>query len=94
MDKSIDVVLSSSYIRAIDTVKDFTDRNGLVVESIHDFRERKLDGECLDDYVSFSKRQWSDFTYRLSDGETLVEVWERNVAELVSAINQYKDKIL
>ncbi|MFV0441522.1 MAG: hypothetical protein ACK5LV_09570 [Lachnospirales bacterium] len=32
-DKSIDVVFSSTYIRTIDTVKDFAERNGLLTNA-------------------------------------------------------------
>ena len=42
-DKQIDVVLSSPFKRAVDTVKDFADSKGLTVETVNDFRERKVD---------------------------------------------------
>lgn len=34
-DKDIDVVLSSSYKRAVDTVKEFADMKGLAVMELH-----------------------------------------------------------
>lgn len=42
-DKRIDVVLSSPYKRATDTVLDFADTYGFEIKTIDDFRERKVD---------------------------------------------------
>lgn len=39
-DKNIDIVISSPFKRAVDTVQDFADKNGLPVEIVEDFRER------------------------------------------------------
>jgi len=40
-DKDIHVVISSPYLRAIDTVKDFAGEVGLDIKIVDDFRERK-----------------------------------------------------
>ena len=91
-DKGIDAVLSSPYKRAIDTIRDFTDSFGLQIEIIDDFRERKADSEWIEDFVSFSQRQWKDFSYKLSDGECLQEVQDRNVAALRAVLRKYPGK--
>lgn len=91
-DKGIDVVLSSPFKRAVDTVADFADTHNLTVETIEDFRERKVDSCWIEDFTSFSKRQWSDFTYKLSDGECLKEVQDRNIAALNDVLNKYTGK--
>lgn len=64
-DKHIDVVLSSPFKRAVDTVKDF---------------------------ATFAKMQWSDFAYKLSDGECLQEVQTRNISALQQVIYKYAGK--
>lgn len=64
-DKSIDAVLSSPYKRAVDTVKDFADRNGFEITTIENFRERKVDNGWINDFHAFSQRQWEDFDYKL-----------------------------
>lgn len=92
LDKNIDVVLSSPYLRAVDTVKDFADSCGLSIEIIEDFRERKVDSCWIEDFYGFSKKQWEDFDYRLTDGECLREVQERNIAALRMVLKQYKGK--
>ena len=92
MDKQIDVIVSSPYKRAIDTVKDFSERSGLEVEIIEDFRERKIDSVWIDDFTTFAKKQWGDFRYKLSDGECLSEVQQRNIKVLNKLINHYMGK--
>lgn len=87
-DKGIDAVLSSPFKRAVDTVRDFADSVGLDIVTIHGFRERKVDSVWIEDFNSFCKRQWSDFDYKLSDGETLSEVQIRNIR----ALNEVLDK--
>ena len=91
-DKEINVALSSPYKRAIDTIKDFTDSSGLHIDIIDEFRERKVDSGWIEDFVSFSQRQWSDFSYKLSDGECLREVQDRNVSALKSVLGKYRGK--
>ncbi|WP_022759436.1 histidine phosphatase family protein [Butyrivibrio fibrisolvens] len=91
-DKNIDIVISSPFKRAVDTVQDFADKNGLPVEIVEDFRERKVDSCWIEDFASFSKKQWSDFSYKLSDGECLKEVQDRNISALNNVLKQYSGK--
>ncbi|MBQ4617032.1 MAG: histidine phosphatase family protein [Clostridia bacterium] len=94
LDKSVDVVLSSPYKRSFDTVKDFADRVGLPVGIVPDFRERKVESVWIDDFESFCKQQWADFSYKLSDGESLREVQERNIAALQEVLAEHKDQTI
>lgn len=91
-DKNIEVVLSSPYKRAVDTVAHFADNKGLNIEIIDDFRERKVDSIWIEDFASFSKAQWDDFDYKLSDGESLNEVQSRNISALNNVLEKYQDK--
>lgn len=91
-DKNVDVVLSSTYKRAVDTVGHFAATVGLPVKTISDFRERKVDSGWIDDFDAFTRRQWEDFDYKLSDGETLNEVQQRNVSALLEVLAVYKEK--
>ena len=92
MDKQIDAVVSSPFKRAIDTVCDFSDKNGMPITIVDDFRERRVDSGWIEDFTSFSKKQWEDFSYKLSDGESLAEVQKRNIAALNELLNDYKDQ--
>ncbi len=91
-DKSIDVVLSSPYRRAVDTVMDFANRYNIEIERIDGFRERKVDSEWIEDFIGFCKRQWADFNYKYTDGETLAEVQKRNILALKQVLEQFNNK--
>lgn len=91
-DKSIDVVLSSPYKRSVDTVIEFASRYNFTIEKIDDFRERKVDNVWIEDFTGFCKRQWADFNYKYTDGETLAEVQSRNISALKRVLEQYENK--
>ena len=91
-DKDIDVVFSSPYIRAVETIKDFADSLGLPIHLVEDFRERKVDSCWIEDFNNFTKMQWNDFNYRHSDGECLREVQNRNMNALRKVLQIHSDK--
>ena len=91
-DKQVDIVLSSPYKRAIDTVAHFASLRDLPITTIADFRERKVDSSWIDDFEAFTHNQWADFNYKLTDGETLAEVQNRNIAALQEVVEQHKGK--
>ena len=91
-NKEIDIVMSSPYKRALDTVKHFAEKMKFEVSIVDDFRERKVDSVWIENFEDFTKRQWDDFEFKLSDGETLKQVQERNINALNLVLHQYKDK--
>ncbi len=91
-DKQIDIVLSSPYKRAVDTVLDFAEKNGKDILIVEGFKERKVDSDWIVDFDSFCKKQWEDFDYKLSDGECLKEVQSRNIVALDNVLSSYKGK--
>ena len=92
MDKQIDIVLSSPYKRAVDTVRDFAEKKGIDIGIVDEFRERRVDTGWIEDFNSFCKKQWEDFSYKLSDGECLEEVQSRNIKALNRVLEQYRNK--
>ena len=91
-DKNIDIVLSSPFKRAVDTVADFAEKEGLPIETIEDFRERRVDSCWIEDFNAFAKKQWNDFDYKLSDGECLGDVQSRNIKALNTVLDKYPGK--
>lgn len=87
-DKAISAVFSSPYLRAVETVRPFADKQGLSIQLLDDFRERNITDHWIEDFDSFSRRQWRDFTYKMPDGESLLEVQERNLAALEQVLAQ------
>jgi len=96
-DKKIDIVLSSPFKRAVDTVADFAEKYGFNIEHIEDFREqqsgkglpRDKEGNPSDDFL---RKQWDDFNFRYSDGETLHELRQRNIVALTGVLMSYSGK--
>ena len=91
-DKGVTAVLSSPYRRAVDTVAPLAEELGLIVVTREDFRERKVDSAWIEDFDGFTRRQWADFDYKLSDGESLREAQERNLRALREVLEQFADK--
>ncbi|MGC6177625.1 histidine phosphatase family protein [Lacrimispora sp. 38-1] len=91
-DRDIDVVFSSPYKRAVDTVRHFADSYHYPIVLVDEFRERKIDSCWIEDYTKFCKMQWENFDYKLTDGESLREVQTRNLEVLIDILKKYKDK--
>ena len=92
-DIPVDVVLSSPFKRAADTVLDFAEAYGHEIEIINDFRERRV-GSWIEDFNDFAKKQWEDFNYKLPDGESLQEVQDRNMNALMDVLERYPEKTI
>ena len=90
-DKQINTVLSSPYKRAIDTVSDFAEKSSFKIELIDSFHERISDSDWdrKNDFYGLFQRQWADFDYTLSDGETLHTVQTRNIRALSNVLERY-----
>lgn len=94
-DKDIDIVMSSPFRRAVDTVANFAAKNGFEIEIVEDFRERKSDIDLTKENIGFDafmERQWTDFNYTYSDGECLAVVQKRNITALNDVLRKHKDK--
>ncbi len=91
--QSIDVVISSNYVRAMSTAKYISNANNvnLIVNSA--FGERKFGINSWDELPSdFGLRQNNDENYKVGDGESQKEVRERVYKALMDVIDKYKDK--
>lgn len=91
LDKGISAVYSSPFKRAVDTVRDFAERSGLNIITNDSFCER-IAGEWVEDYKSYSKRQWEDFDYKLTGGESLRAAQKRNIEALHYVIKENEGK--
>lgn len=91
-DQNVDIVFSSPYKRAVDTLRDFSELSGLEIHLENDFREREVDNCWFEDFASFCKAQWLDFDYKLSGGETLREVQARTITALNHLLEEHRNK--
>ncbi|WMM25464.1 histidine phosphatase family protein [Tissierella sp. MB52-C2] len=82
-------VISSPYLRAINTIRGIAENRGVTIEIVDDFRERKIANRPVEDFIFFTKQQWNDFDYYLEDGENLNEVQARGINALKNIIEKY-----
>lgn len=94
IDKGVNFIYSSPFKRAVDTVKHLSETIQLPIHTIEDFRERKIDSVWIEDFDSFTRQQWADFSYKLSDGESLGQVQARNLAALEKLLEKHPDQTL
>lgn len=88
----VDAIVSSPYVRVLDTIKGIADIKNLEIECYDDLRERKVADTFIDDFQTFTRNQWSDFDYRLEGGESLREVQERGTVVIKEVMDKYCGK--
>lgn len=93
-NKGVCAVYSSPYQRAYDTVAEFARRKGLDIVCIDKFTERSVADIWIDDFTSFSIRQWEDFDYKIAAGESLRQVQSRNIAALLELLATHPDETI
>lgn len=91
-DKPITKIISSPYLRAIDTIKGVSLDKDIEIEKIHDCRERKVANEFIEDFDSFIKQQWEDFDFHLEGGESLNQVQKRGINVIFDLLERYEDE--
>lgn len=89
--REIDLVLSSPYVRARETIRGLAEARGQEITLVDDFRERKVGESWIDDFMEFARRQWEDFSYCLPQGESLSQVQKRNLQALREVFRQRPD---
>lgn len=90
----IDDFYSSPYKRAIDTIKPLAEQRAKTITLVNNFRERRIDDNWIDDFNDFCQKQWHDKTYKLSDGESLQEVQERQLLSLHQLLTAHEGQTL
>lgn len=73
-------------------VRHFAESFNHRIHIVEDFRERKVSDGLIDNLNDFCERQWSDFYYKLPEGESLKEVQERNIKALMQVLKEHKSQ--
>ncbi|MEY2929871.1 MAG: hypothetical protein RL033_620 [Pseudomonadota bacterium] len=81
----IERVVSSPFLRAIQSVEPFARSVGLVVETDQRLCERVLSARSLPDWREHLRRAFNDLDYRLEDGESSRAAQTRAVAAVLEA---------
>ena len=75
----IDHVVSSPFVRAVETVRPFCEATGIKLLVDCDLRERRLSGRWILDFEGVLRRTWDDFDFALPGGESSRACQERVV---------------
>src|SRR5699024_11155351 len=74
---SIDKIYSSPYLRAIDSIKPYSQKFSIEMEIDERLRERVLSNEPIDDWLEVLEQSFADHHYKLPGGESANEALQR-----------------
>ncbi|RDU36872.1 histidine phosphatase family protein [Neobacillus piezotolerans] len=93
-NKNISVVLSSPYMRAVETVAGVAKAIGTEIKTIEGFRERLLSGQSVDDFSTAIQKVWKDEEFAWEGGESNKDAQARGVAALNHVLDIYKGETI
>lgn len=96
-EKEIDLVVSSPYIRAIQTIKGIVDSKNIEVKVFEELRERQLKGAYKlpeEEIQQAIKKSFEDIDFKLSGGESVRDVQNRAIPIINDLLNNYKTKTI
>ncbi|HDR4419314.1 TPA: histidine phosphatase family protein [Bacillus cereus] len=91
-DKHIDVVISSPYTRAIQTVQGIANTYDISIQIEEDLRERLLSSEPVADFNDAIENVWEDWSFAYEGGESNDVAQRRAVICMQSILKKYKGK--
>lgn len=91
-NEEIDIVVSSPYKRAIQTVKGTAQTINKEVEVVNNFKERTLTIVPAEDFTRAIKKVWEDENFAWEGGESNVAAQQRGVEALYHILEKYKGK--
>ncbi|MGH1284599.1 histidine phosphatase family protein [Bacillus toyonensis] len=91
-DEHIDVVISSPYKRAIQTVQGIANTYNVSIQIEEDLRERLLSSEPVEDFNDAIENVWEDWTFAYEGGESNDVAQKRAVLCMQNILGKYKGK--
>jgi 2,3-bisphosphoglycerate-dependent phosphoglycerate mutase len=91
---NVDYIYSSPYKRTIQTIEPLSINKEIDINIVDNFRERKISNNWVEDFNEYAEKQWSDFSYKLKDGESLSEVQNRNIKSLEKILKENSGKTI
>lgn len=92
--ESIDVVISSPYKRAIQTVKGIAEFFDLEVEIVDGFKERTLSSQPIEDFDVAMRTVWEDPSFSYEGGESNNVAQQRGVETTLNILDLHKGKCI
>ncbi|WP_433773249.1 histidine phosphatase family protein [Bacillus wiedmannii] len=91
-DKHIDIVISSPYKRAIQTVQGIANTYNLSIQIEENLRERLLSKEPVADFNDAMRNVWEDWAFAYEGGESNDVAQKRAVVCLQNILEKYRGK--
>ena len=91
-DKHIDVVISSPYKRAIQTVQGIANTYKLSIQTEEDLRERLLSTEPVSNFNDAMQNVWEDWSFAYEGGESNDVAQRRAVICIQNILKKYEGK--
>ncbi|PEI76002.1 histidine phosphatase family protein [Bacillus wiedmannii] len=91
-DKHIDVVISSPYKRAIQTVQGIANTYNVSIQIEEDLRERLLSKEPVTDFNDAVQKVWEDWDFAHEGGESNDVAQRRAVICMQNILKKYENK--
>ncbi|MFJ7666805.1 histidine phosphatase family protein [Lysinibacillus sp. NPDC097195] len=95
--QTINVIASSPYKRAIQTVEGIAKKNNLEVQLIENLKERTLKGEYRlseEEIDNAIKKSFEDADFSLQEGESIIDVQNRAIPAIKNLLKQYEGKTI
>lgn len=93
---NIDALFASDYKRAVQTIDPLAAARDLTIHEVEALRERRLKADSIhldyDDFIQAVKQSFSDSTFSLVGGESVVDVQERAIPIIEGILSTYKGK--
>lgn len=97
-DIELDVIVSSSYRRAIQTIEDLANKKNLPILKFEELRERPIKGLDYDmpwdELMEAIEKSFEDIDYSLSGGESTRKAQERSIPVIEKLLIDYKGKCI
>jgi 2,3-bisphosphoglycerate-dependent phosphoglycerate mutase len=91
-DKNIDVVCSSPYKRAIETVEGIASIHNLDIDIYENMKERMLSVKPVDDFPQAIRKVWGEPHFSFTGGESNHQAQKRGVQCFLNILEKYKGK--
>ncbi|WP_222599315.1 histidine phosphatase family protein [Aquibacillus kalidii] len=76
---TFDRIITSPYLRAIESIKPFAERANLTIQVDQRLHERVLSQEPIDDWMDVLEQSFSDFDFALPGGESSNDALSRSI---------------
>lgn len=82
----LDRIISSPYMRAVETIKPYASQNKIDIETDSRLQERILSDQPVDDWFDVVETSFKDMDYRLPGGESSNDALQRGLQVIKEAV--------